>query len=204
MSIHNKIREWETGPGIRLMREVGIEPHSRVLDLGCGFGHYAVAVQSLLGQNGHLIALDKNKRVLKHFSSRNDNSHHIEYQAVDLADLDPAWVRMADYILLYDMIHASWDRFAFLAFLKRHMSKQCVLSILPFHLSNFRNSQGKKARYIYKKIIDEMDDLGFVLRKEIRDKGIHFEKYHSPTIMARGDLTFDDLERGRILNFSLK
>ena len=79
MIIHNKIKKWETVDGPKLMKEIGITSRCKILDIGCGFGHYTIAIQSILEGNGKVIALDKNNHVLKDFEARNYLNDNIQY-----------------------------------------------------------------------------------------------------------------------------
>jgi len=203
MDIHKKIKKWEKNDGPKLMRELGIKTDSIIIDMGCGFGHYSIAIQNILGKNGKVIAIDKDQRILSMFKDRNELSDNIEYFKGKLEDIENSIYEDADFILLYDILHgASPDRFQLFEKLSKIIKPNYIISILPFHLSNFRDREGKKKKYSYNKIINEMNEMGFTLDNKI-SKGIHFEKYHSPHIMSKGTLNFEDLEVGDILNFIL-
>ena len=59
MDIHKKIKKWEKNDGPKLMRELGIKTDSIIIDMGCGFGHYSIAIQNILGKNGKVLLLIK-------------------------------------------------------------------------------------------------------------------------------------------------
>jgi mannitol/fructose-specific phosphotransferase system IIA component (Ntr-type) len=61
-----------------------------------------------------------------------------------------------------------------------------ILSILPFHFSNFRDKSGNKKKYKIEQLINEIVDLGFVFSNKIENSGIHFEKYHSTYYIQKG------------------
>src|SRR4051794_18652321 len=46
-------------------RARGLEPHHRVLDLGCGIGRFAVALAGFLDQRGSYIGIDVSRRSIK-------------------------------------------------------------------------------------------------------------------------------------------
>jgi cyclopropane fatty-acyl-phospholipid synthase-like methyltransferase len=48
----------------RLLREAGVAPGMRVLDLGCGTGDVALLVAELVGPNGAVVGIDRNGDVL--------------------------------------------------------------------------------------------------------------------------------------------
>ena len=80
------------------------------------------------------------------------------------------------------------------------MKNNGVLAVLPFHLSNFRDK--KKCKYTYKKLITEICSYGFSYTGKDQE-GIHFEKVYSPYYQQKGGVTFDGLERGKMLIFGL-
>ena len=83
---------------------------------------------------------------------------------------------------------------------KRTLKEGGILAILPFHLSNFRNKNKKKCKYTYNKLIEETCEYGFkYIEKDLQ--GIHFEKVYSPYYQQKGGITFENLERGKLLVF---
>ena len=83
---------------------------------------------------------------------------------------------------------------------KRTLKNGGILAVLPFHLSNFRDKNKKKCKYTYKKLIDEICDYGFTYTEK-NLQGIHFEKVYSPYYQQKGGVTFESLERGKMLIF---
>lgn len=207
MLIHKKIKSWEDSAGPELMKMIGIKDTSVVMDLGCGFAHYAIASQNVIGPKGKVMAIDNNKRILGLVNNRcmEENIRDIELNATCIEVLTEEDFKPVDFILLYDMLHGEgFDRYDFFNKIKNWIKPDCILSLLPFHFSNFRDQEGKKKKYTLKKIIAEMNALDYELVNSFDQVGIHFEKYHSPHIMQKGELTFEDLERGTILNFKVK
>ncbi|MBR3033470.1 MAG: hypothetical protein IKH92_10685 [Clostridiales bacterium] len=57
-----------------------------------------------------------------------------------------------------------------------------------------------RCKYTYKKLIDEISGYGLkYIEKDLQ--GIHFEKVYSPYYQQKGGVTFDGLERGKLLVF---
>ena len=48
----------------RLLREAGIAPGMRVLDLGCGAGDVALLAAEMVGPNGAVVGIDRNDDAL--------------------------------------------------------------------------------------------------------------------------------------------
>jgi len=205
--IHKKIKDWEDNVGPELMKRIGIKDTSIVMDLGCGFAHYAIASKHVVGPTGQVVAIDSNKRILGLVKNRflDENIKGIELKVTPIEALTEDDLKLADFILLYDLLHGNeFNRYEFLGKIRNWIKSDCIVSILPFHLSNFRDREGKKKKYTLKKIIDEMNALDYDFVDSFDQVGIHFEKYHSPHIMQKGELTFEELEVGTILNFKRK
>src|SRR5262245_6874042 len=48
-----------------LLREAGIAPGMRVLDLGTGLGHVAFEIASVVGERGSVVGIDRAARLLE-------------------------------------------------------------------------------------------------------------------------------------------
>lgn len=53
-----------------LLGQAGIAPGMRVLDLGTGLGHVALAAADLVGATGQVVGIDTDRRLLEHAGSR--------------------------------------------------------------------------------------------------------------------------------------
>jgi ubiquinone/menaquinone biosynthesis C-methylase UbiE len=200
----NSIDYWENNEGKSLFIDMLKGKNLKILDFGCGFGHYSFCLSHEYKNKAEIIALDINKDCLSYINSR-VTSNNIENIHTYLGKKDysiPYDPDTFNMILFYDIFHGSGlHRFTLLQESKRVLINGGILSILPFHLSNFTNTSGKKCKYTYQKIIDEVQELGFQLIKEKNKYGIHFEKVHSPYYINKGGVSFNDLEKGLILNF---
>ena len=78
------------------------------------------------------------------------------------------------------------------------------LSILPVHLSNWRDRAGKKKTYSLKMIIEEVQSYGFEYAGTCSQKGVHWEKCHTLYYIKKGNITFDALEKVGVVNFVKK
>ncbi|WP_379138829.1 class I SAM-dependent methyltransferase [Paenibacillus sp. sgz500958] len=204
MNIHEEVRLWERGEGVELFAGLGLPDDARVLDYGCGYGHYTFAVSRYIGSNkGNVIGVDINKDCLKTVAkvAQDEGLSNISVMTGDPEYRLNFESNSLDMIMYYDVLHGNgFHRFKLLDEAKRTLKSGGVLSILPFHLSNFRNRDGKKTVFTYKKLIDEVLEYGFIEVSTIPG-GIHFEKYHSPYYLDKGGVEFGNLERAEILNF---
>lgn len=204
MNIHEKIINWEKNEGVDVLKNIGIKEGFNVADFGCGFGHYTMATSFVIGETGKIYAIDNNKKIIKLLETKikeNDIKNIITILTQGEYELkfDDSSI---DCVLFYDVLHGgNMDRFTMVREAYRVLKKGGILSILPFHLSNFRDENGKKKRYKIEKIIDEISKEGFSYKGEIIKDGVHFEKYHSQHYIKQGGVQFESLERGSIYNF---
>lgn len=203
MTIHEKVKLWEKEEGINLFHDLGLSNNANILDYGCGFGHYTFAASRFLGSSqGNVFAVDINKDCLKYVSkvAQDEGLSNIIVAAgnkdYSLNFSDNSF----DMIMYYDILHGNgFHRFTLFEEAKRTLKSGGIMSILPFHLSNFRDREGKKKVYTYNKLIEEAKEYGFININEM-PSGIHFEKYHSSYYIDKGGVEFEDLERAEILN----
>lgn len=204
MNTHEKIKHWEENDCIQIMKSIGITKGAHLIDFGCGFGHYTFSASKVVQEEGKVYAIDRNKGILKYIDNRfkEDKLSNIitvcskEKTSLNFQDSE------IDCILFYDILHGEEiDRFSMIKESHRVLKENGILSILPFHLTNFRDKSGCKKKYKIDMLINEIEELGFRLLGKIEDRGIHFEKYHSPHYINNGGIEFEELERGSIYNF---
>ncbi len=208
MSVFDDVNNWEKTDGANLFSSILNVNDPVILDYGCGSGNYSFAAAQAFGQKCKVYAVDINKQCLDYVSEkskdekidciipvegREDYRHEFEDGFFDL-------------IIYADMFHGEektyngLHRFVMIEEAKRTLKEGGILAVLPFHLSNFRDKNKKKCKYTYKKLIDEISECGFKhIEKDL--EGIHFEKVYSPYYQQKGGVTFDSLERGKILVF---
>jgi ubiquinone/menaquinone biosynthesis C-methylase UbiE len=54
----------------RLIRECGIRPRMRVLDIGCGAGDVSMLLAETVGETGRVVAFDREARVIETAKAR--------------------------------------------------------------------------------------------------------------------------------------
>lgn len=76
--------EFISAPTRLLLEASGLEPGMRVLDLGTGLGHVAVAVAELVGTDGQVVGLDRDPRMLEAARARADHLPHLRFVEGDV------------------------------------------------------------------------------------------------------------------------
>jgi ubiquinone/menaquinone biosynthesis C-methylase UbiE len=147
---------------IDMLRRLGITRGHTVLDFGCGYGAYTIPVAEIVGEQGKVYALDKDKEALDSLMHRGEleglnNIDRMETSGelkIGLTD------ESVDIVLLFDVFHSFYfpktvDRRRLLSEIRRVMKPSAFLSI-----SVWPNLIEPKAE-------DEIKDTGFHMEKEI-------------------------------------
>jgi len=121
-------------PRGHVLKEVGIQPGSQVLDYGCGSGSYIVPLGSLIGENGKIYALDvhplaiqKMQRIAAKKSLNNLETIQSDCQT-GLPD------QSMDVVLLYDTFHELSEPEKVLMELHRILKPDGILSLSDHHM----------------------------------------------------------------------
>jgi ubiquinone/menaquinone biosynthesis C-methylase UbiE len=145
-----------------MLKQLGISRGHTVLDFGCGYGAYTIPVAEIVGEQGRVYALDKDKKALDSLMHSGElaglnNINRIETSGeleIGLTD------ESVDVVLLFDVFHSFYfpkavDRRRLLGEIHRVMKPSAFLSI-----SVWPNLVEPEAE-------DEIKDTGFHLEKEI-------------------------------------
>jgi len=158
---------------------MGIRRDQIVLDFGCGSGTYAIPAAKIVGKQGKVYALDKDKEALDELMQKAESTglRNIERMEtsgkLEIELLDES----VDVILLFDVFHSYYfprasNRTRLLSEIYRIMKPSALMSIWPKHMES--------------EIGDEIKNANFHLGEELSETLIHEDR---------------DLEKGKILNF---
>ena len=88
-----------------LLERLSLQPGQRVLELGCGTGHVSRSLATLVGERGHVTAIDSSAHMLKVAAEYPDtDALPLEYQLADMSE----FVRAApDH--RYDAVVCAWS-----------------------------------------------------------------------------------------------
>ena len=166
---------------ILVLERIGIRRGQAVLDFGCGYGIYTIPVAKIVGAQGRVYALDKDRGALdtlmqKAGSACLKNIERMETSGeleIELAD------ESVDVVLLFDVFHSFYfpqagDRRRLLGEIYRIMKPSAFLSISVW------------PNLIEPETEDEIENADFRLEKEV------------PETLTNGN---NDIETRRILNF---
>jgi ubiquinone/menaquinone biosynthesis C-methylase UbiE len=120
-----------------MLEQIGIRSGQTVLDFGCGLGMYTIPVAKIVGEQGKVYALDKDKEALDQLMQKAESAglkniiRRMETSGklrIHLAD------ESVDVVLLFDVFHSFYfpqadDRKKLLAEIYRIMKSSAFLSI---------------------------------------------------------------------------
>ena len=167
---------------IRLLQRIGIKTGLSVLDFGCGSGTYTIPVAKIVGKEGKVYALDKDKNALDNLMKKAKLAglKNIRRMAtsgelrIELPD------ESVDVSLLFDVFHHYYfpqidDKKRLMDEIYRITKTNGFVSVWPKHMES--------------EIRDEIEGANFYLEKEYFGTLIHDNK---------------DIETGKVINFRKK
>jgi ubiquinone/menaquinone biosynthesis C-methylase UbiE len=147
---------------IEVLERIGIMRGQAVLDFGCGYGAYTIPVAKIVGEQGRVYALDKDKEALDTLMQkagsaglknikRMETSGELEIKLTD---------ETVDVVLLFDVFHSFYfprpsDKRRLLGEIRRIMRPSAFLSISVW------------PNLIEPEIEDEIKNADFHLEKEV-------------------------------------
>jgi len=166
----------------KILQKAGIKRVKTVLDFGCGSGTYTIPAAKIVGKEGIVYALDKDKKVLDELMQKAESAGLENIKRIDTSGdlkipLDDASV---DIVLLYDVFHSYYfsqvaDRRELLEEIYRVSKRDAIISVWPKHME----SEAK----------EEIESANFYLEREYSGTLIHDD---------------EDIEKGKVLDFRKK
>jgi ubiquinone/menaquinone biosynthesis C-methylase UbiE len=110
----NPVRRWLHNPE-KILAGLVDEGH-KVLDIGCGMGHFSIGMAKMVGPDGCVIAADLQKKMLARVRGRAEHNGLLE--RIRLHQCRPDRIGLTesvDFVLAFWMVHEVPNRPAFLA-----------------------------------------------------------------------------------------
>jgi len=194
--LHKIVLDWEATEAKILMKKIGIKPDYKIIDFGCGYGHYTIPCALALNNTGKVFAIDRHNISFGWIKTKSDmfNLQNIELIKTNGSNVIDFPDKSINIILFYDVLHGGNNRLQ--ALLKeghRVLKKGGILSTLNF------DSDIRKLSMTQQDLSNEILKYGFKFSHSINN-GVHFDHYHSNYHMKKG-VTFSELERDKIYNF---
>ena len=189
--LYDDIALWEKTDGRDLFAQMPLAPDVKnaptVLDFGYGFGENLFALSNAY-PNGKIYGIDCSPvcqkevgdkvaaRGIKNITLINKEVHNLQDFQNDSMDL----------VLLYDALHGGDGKGKYMLYEESHrvLKSGACLSILPVHLNNWRDREGKKKTYNPARIKAELAEYGFSYAGTCSQKGVHWENA-TPSITSK-------------------
>jgi ubiquinone/menaquinone biosynthesis C-methylase UbiE len=149
---------------LEMLRQIGISRGQTVLDFGCGYGICTIPAARIVGEQGKLYALDKDREALDGLTQRADSAGLRNISRMETSgELEIGLTdESVGVVILFDVFHSFYfpkveDRRRLLAEIHRVMKPSAFLSI-----SLWPNLMEPKAE-------DEIENADFCLEKEISE-----------------------------------
>ena len=144
----------------------GVTAGQDVLEVGCGSGFFTVPAAGLVGERGHVSALDNNPAAVDHVKHR---TQQLGIENVDVVLADALHTGLAsgsfDVAFLYGVIHNLWNRIeTLLPEMHRVLKAGGILSI------------SASPRIAEERIIKGVTEAGFFLLVQKTSQVMNFER----------------------------
>jgi len=121
---------------IKVLKKLGIRRGQTVLDFGCGYGTYTIPAAKIVGVQGRVYALDKDKEALDELMQKAGSACLINIERMDTSGKPEIELadETVDVVLLFDVFHSFYfpqagDRRRLLGEIYRVMKSSAFLSI---------------------------------------------------------------------------
>jgi ubiquinone/menaquinone biosynthesis C-methylase UbiE len=178
--------KWLEQDGVKFLRRIGIRRGQILLDFGCGSGNYAIPAAEIVGGEGTIYALDKNRRALDELMRKAEaegltNIKRMEASGQLKIGLEEESI---DVVLLYDVLHHYYfpraeDRGRILHEVHRVLKPNGFVSFYagdPEVYHNYRELE--------------------IIERQIEDANFYLESEHAGMLIHEGMLV-----KGKVLNF---
>jgi ubiquinone/menaquinone biosynthesis C-methylase UbiE len=142
----NDSNEKRIETGEKILRQVGIKEHQKVVDYGCGSGNYTLPAARIVGKSGSVYALDKDKKILNELMIKAESMglHNIIRLDVSKDSEIPLDNESIDVVLLFDVLHFYYfpeedRRRRLLHDIYRILKPDAKLLFCPTHLQSYMN-----------------------------------------------------------------
>ena len=134
------VKRWLEEISEGTLRRVGIKEGQVLLDFGCGMGYYTIPSARIVGREGRVYAIDKDKDCLDRIKkiAREEGLNNIDFINTAAEVRLPLRDESIDVVLLYDVLHFYYftrdKRSRLLKEIYRVSKKNALISVYPKHM----------------------------------------------------------------------
>jgi ubiquinone/menaquinone biosynthesis C-methylase UbiE len=167
-----QVHRWLRDRAQPLLRRIGVREGICLLDFGCWEGRYTLPAAKIVGDEGCVYAVDKDKPPLRALKREADRKglRNIEAIHVPPNGSIPIQAQVADLALLYDVLHGGYlpekaQRKSVLREIRRALRPGGSLSCYLTHVKEYHLTFGE--------LVGEIESAGFRLQGESRRTLLH-------------------------------
>ena len=160
------VKEWFENEGEEVLRRIGITEGQTVLDFGCGSGYYTIPIAKIVGNDGTVYALDKNRESVNELMQRARAERLTNIKRIDTSGEMKIYLddESVDAVLLYDIFwyFTLWDSRLPQLFSEvyRVSRPNALVSVYPKHIDS-------------EQLLERLEDAGFRFKEQIFDTFLH-------------------------------
>jgi ubiquinone/menaquinone biosynthesis C-methylase UbiE len=191
IQVVDNLTDWETRDGVAFLKNIGVKTGDKILDFGCGVGHYSIPAAIAVGETGTVHAVDRDQDPLDEIKRKADrlglkNIKMGKY----FTEIGYALVGCAvNVILLYDVLHyfERSDRIRLYGKCFRILDDDGLLSVYPKHT-------------IEDVPVGKFENIGVPdIISEVNESGYRFIRKYCAALSHN-----DSINQGCVLNFTKK
>ena len=177
--MNKDIKRWLEKDGTRFLKDIGIKEGQTVLDFGCGEGHYAIPAAKVVGRQGKIYALDKDRSALDKLKSMMEESSIKNIVLINENSKVPLGNNSLDVVLCFDVIHYGNKKERKLVYEEIHrvLIKDGLFSVYPKHRKEDYPLM-ELADTNLKSIVKEIQETGFILDRKFSKTLLHDDCYN--------------------------
>jgi len=175
-------KTWIKEDGEEFLRSIGIQKGEVVLDFGCGEGRYTIPAAKVVGKEGRIYAVDKNKQALDQLVQFTEKNLIKNIEVMKEESKTQLESNSVDFVLCYDVIHYIKNRKSIYQEFYRVLRSKGILSLYPKHHKNDYPMM-ELAHMELKSIIKEVEKEGFSLQDMFFKRLLHDDYYNDGCVM---------------------
>lgn len=176
------VEKWVDRNGIEFLKEIGIKENDIVLDFGCGEGHYTIPTAKVVGKNGRVYALDKDRQALERLKQIAGEEKLENIEIIQAETKIPLEDDFLDVVLCYDVIHYEKNREKIYKEVYRALKKDGLFSIYPKHYKDDFPLM-ELSSLTLEDIVKEVEKIGFIFEKKLVKRCLHDDYYNECQIL---------------------
>jgi len=150
-----------------MLSALGVKPGMRVCDMGCGNGFHTVQLAKMVGEKGHVYAVDIQPEMLEMLNKRADEAGVANISPILGTFVDPRLPKEEiDLILLVDVYHEFSNPEEMLARMRESLAPKGAIVLVEFRSEDPKVPIKPEHKMSKEQIMKELPPNGYKLVKE--------------------------------------